>query len=102
MKQSVKVFHGLTISLALVVEGIDVVDALVLEAVEAVDASTLVVAAENEELLEVLDLVHEGQGDSLERLFAAVYAVAKEEVGGLRWKSAVFEQQKIVVGRVTT
>ena len=54
--------------------------ALVVEAVDAVDRRALVVAAQQEEVLRVLDLVREQQADALERCFAAVDVVAQEEV----------------------
>jgi hypothetical protein len=66
--------------------------ALVVEAVDAVDRRTLVVAAKHEEVLGVLDLVCEEQADGLERLLAAVYIVAEEEVVGLWWETAIFKQ----------
>jgi hypothetical protein len=72
--------------------------ALVVEAVDAVDGRALVVAAQYEEILGVLDLVCEQQADCLQRLFASVYIVAKEEVICFRWKAAIFEEtQKIII-----
>jgi hypothetical protein len=56
---------------------------LVVEAVDAVDRGRLVVAAEDEEVFGVLDLVREQEANSLERLLAAVDIVSKEEVVGL-------------------
>ena len=50
--------------------------ALVVEAVYAVDGGALVVAAQNEEVLGVLDLVGEQQADGLERLLSSVDVVA--------------------------
>jgi hypothetical protein len=50
--------------------------ALVVEAVYAVDGRALVVAAQHEEVLRVLDLVGEQQADGLERLLASVDVVA--------------------------
>jgi hypothetical protein len=70
---------------------------LVVEAVDAVDRRTLVVAAEHEEVLGVLDLVCEEQADGLERLLAAVYVVAEEEIVGLWWETAIFEQAEEIV-----
>lgn len=72
--------------------------ALIVEAVDAVDRSTLVVAAEDEEVLGVLDLVREQEADGLERLLATVDVVTEEKVVGLRGETTVLEQtQKIVV-----
>lgn len=56
------------------------------------------VASQNEEVLWILDLVCEQQADGLERLFASVYIIAKEEVICFWWKAAIFEEtQQIVV-----
>lgn len=56
------------------------------------------IAAENEEVLWVLDLVCEQQADSFQRLFSSVYIVAEEEVVGLGREATVFEKsEKIVV-----
>jgi len=72
--------------------------ALVVESVYAIDAGALVVAAQQEEVLRVFDLVGEQQADGLQRLLAAVDVVAQEEVVRLRRKAAVLEQtQQIVV-----
>lgn len=65
--------------------------ALIVETVDAVDRGTLVVAAENEEVLGVLDLVGEEQADGLERLLATVDIVTKEEVVGLGRETTVLE-----------
>ena len=66
--------------------------ALVVEAVDAVDARAFVVAAQNEEVFGVLDLIRQQQADGLERLLATVDVVAEEEVVGLGREAAVFEQ----------
>ena len=71
--------------------------ALIVEAVDAVDGRALVVAAQDEEVLWVLDLVREQQADRLERLLAPVYVVAEEEVIGLWWETAVLEEAEEVV-----
>jgi hypothetical protein len=42
---------------------------LIVEAVDAVDAGTLVVAAQNEEILGVLDLVSKQEADRFQRLW---------------------------------
>ena len=72
--------------------------ALIVETVDAVDRGALVVAAQNEEVLRVLDLVCEEQANGLERLFATINIIAKEKVVGLRGEATVLEEaQQIVV-----
>jgi hypothetical protein len=71
--------------------------ALVVESVDTVDGRALVVTAENEEILGVLDLVCEEQADGLEGLLATVDVVAKEEVVGLGGETAVLEQTEQIV-----
>lgn len=56
------------------------------------------VAAQDEEVFGVLDLVGKKETDSLERLLATVDIVTKEEVVGLWRETTVFEKtQEIVV-----
>lgn len=71
--------------------------ALVIEAVDTVDGRALVVAAQDEEVLGVLDLVGEEQTNGLERLLATVYVVAQEEVVGLGREATIFEKAEQVV-----
>lgn len=73
---------------------LDVVSALALivETVDTVDRGTLVVSAQNEEVLGVLDLVRKEEADGLERLLATVDVVTEEEVVSLRGETAVFEE----------
>ena len=71
--------------------------ALIVEAVDAVDGRALVVAAQDEEVLRVLDLVREQQADCLEGLLSSVYIVAEEKVVGLWWDAAVLEEAEEVV-----
>lgn len=71
--------------------------ALVVETVDAVDAGALVVAAQDEEVLRILDLVRQEQADGLQRLLATVDIVAEEQIVGLWWEAAVFEQTEQVV-----
>lgn len=66
--------------------------ALIVESVDTVDRSTLVVAAENEEVLGVLDLVGQQKADGLEGLFASIYIVTEEEVVGFRGETTVLEE----------
>jgi hypothetical protein len=56
-----------------------------------------VVAAQDEEVLGILDLVGEQQADGLERLLAAIYVVAEEEVVGLGREAAVLEEAEEVI-----
>lgn len=55
------------------------------------------VAAQDEEVLRVLDLVREEEADGLERLLAPVDVVAEEEVVGFGREAAVLEQAQEVV-----
>lgn len=71
--------------------------ALVIEAVDAVDGRALVVAAENEEVFGVLDLVGEEKADGLKGLLATVDVVAEEEVVGLGREATVLEETEEVV-----
>ena len=71
--------------------------ALIVETVDAVDGGTLVVAAQDEEVLGVLDLVGQEKADGLEGLLATVDVVTEEEVVGLRWESTVLEETEEVV-----
>ena len=71
--------------------------ALVVEAVDAVDRGALVVAAQQEEVLGVLDLVREQEADRLERLLPAVDVVAQEQVVCIRREPTVLEQPQQVV-----
>jgi hypothetical protein len=57
-----------------------------------------VVAAEDEKVLWVLDLVGEEKADGLKRLLATVDVVTKEEVVGFGREPAIFEEpEKIIV-----
>ena len=69
----------------------------VIEPIDTVDARALVVPAEDEEVLRVLDLVRKEQTDRLERLLASVHVIAQEEVVGLWRKTTVLEQPEQVV-----
>lgn len=66
--------------------------ALIVEPVDTVDRGAFVVAAENEEVLGVFDLVRKQQADGLEGLLATVDIVTKEEVICLRREATVFEK----------
>jgi hypothetical protein len=70
----------------------------VVEAVYTIDAGALVIAAEDEKVFRVLDLVCEQETDRLQALLAPVHVVAKEKVIGLGWEATVLEEpQKIIV-----
>ena len=72
--------------------------ALIVKAVDAVDAGALMVAAQHEAVLGVLDLVREKQADRLKTLLASVDVVAEENVVGLGGEAAVLkEAQQVVV-----
>ena len=71
--------------------------AFIVEAVDAVDGRTLVVAAQQEEVLGVLDLVGEQKADGLDVVLAAVDVVAEEKVVGVRRELAVLEETQEVV-----
>jgi len=71
--------------------------ALIVETVDAVDRGTLVVAAEDEEVLGVLDLVGKKQTDGLERLLATINVITEEEVVGLGRETTVLEQTEEIV-----
>jgi hypothetical protein len=71
--------------------------ALIIEAVDPVDGGALVVTAQDEEVLGVLDLVGQQQADGLERLLASVDVVAQEEVVCFWWEAAIFEQAEEVI-----
>lgn len=71
--------------------------AFVVESVDAVDAGALVVSAQDEEVLWVLDLVGEQEADRFERLLAAINVIAEEEVVGFWWEPAVLEQTQEVI-----
>lgn len=66
--------------------------ALVIETVDTVDGGALVVAAQNEKVLRVLDLVCQQKADGLKRLLATIHVVAKEQVVCLWREAAVFEE----------
>ena len=66
--------------------------ALVVETVDSIDGGALVVAAEKEEVLGVLDFVCQQQADCLQTLLAAVNIIPKEQVVRLWRKTAVLEK----------
>ena len=63
-----------------------------------INGCAFVIAAQQKEILRILDLVGEQQADSFKTLLAAIDVVAEEEIVGLRGESAVLEQtEKIVI-----
>lgn len=71
--------------------------ALIVETVDTVDGRALVVTAEDEEVLWVLDLVGEEKADGLERLLSSVDVVTEEEIVGFWWESSVLEEPEEIV-----
>ncbi len=71
--------------------------ALIVESVNTVDGRALVIAAENKEVLGILDLVCEEQADGFETLLAAVHVIAEKEVVGFWWEPAVLEEAEEIV-----
>lgn len=55
------------------------------------------VAAQNEEVLGVLDLVREKETDGFEGLFTSVYVVSEEQIVCFRREAAVLKQTKEVI-----
>lgn len=73
-------------------------DTFIVKSIDSVDTGTFMVAAEDEKVLWVLDLVGEQEGDGLEGLPATVNIVAEEEVVGVWGEAAIFKQpQQIIV-----
>jgi len=56
-----------------------------------------VVAAKDEEVFGVLDLVCQQQADCLERLLSSVNVVSEEEIIRFGWKAAVLEEAKKII-----
>jgi hypothetical protein len=69
----------------------------VIEAIDSVDTRVLVVAAEYEKVLGVLDLVREEKADSLERLLATVDVVAEEEIVRLGGEATIFKKSEEII-----
>lgn len=69
---------------------------LIVEAVDSVDARALVIAAQEKEILRILDLVGQQEADGLEGLLASVHIVAEKEIVGLGREATVFEQPEKV------
>jgi hypothetical protein len=69
----------------------------VVKAVNSVDGGALVVAAKDEKVFGVLDLVCEEKTNGLERLFASIDIVAEKEVVCFWGEAAIFKQTEEVV-----
>jgi len=110
LKQSVNVFQSLILyrrlprrtqhvntrtRARLVSEGVE--RTFVVKAVNSVDGGTLVVAAKDEKVFRVLDLVCEEKTNRLERLFASIDIVTEKEVVCFWGKAAILEQAEEVV-----
>jgi hypothetical protein len=80
-------------------DNLDLANALtfVVKAVDAVDACAFVVAAEDEEVFRVFDLVCQQQADGFERLLPAVDIVAKKEVVCFRGETTILEQPEEII-----
>mmetsp|Transcript_39827 Transcript_39827/g.86833 ORF Transcript_39827/g.86833 Transcript_39827/m.86833 type:complete len:440 (+) Transcript_39827:188-1507(+) len=85
--QSVETLHELVIDF-----GVLELLRLAFEVEVGAHGARLVVAAQHEEVLGLLDLVGHEQGHHLQRLFAAVDLVAQEELVGLGREAALLEQ----------
>lgn len=70
---------------------------LVVKAIYTVDGGTLVVAAKNEEIFGILDLVGQEETNGLQRLFASINVIAEEEIVGFWGEAAVLKQSKEIV-----
>lgn len=112
LKQSVNVFHNLILYRRLPnkefinkrrlkrggeAERGGIARTFVIKAVNSIYTCTLVVAPKDEEVLRIFDLVCQKQANSLKRLLASVYVVAKEKVIGLWWEAAILEKAEQIV-----
>ena len=65
--------------------------ALIIEAINSVDLAGLVIAAEQEEVLRVLDLVGKEEADSLKRLLSTIDVITEEEIVRVGWEPTILE-----------
>ena len=65
--------------------------ALIVETIDPVDLGTLVVSSQEKEILRVLNLVAEQQGNGLDRLLASVNIVAQEEIISFGWEATILK-----------
>lgn len=68
--------------------------AFIIETVDSVDRRTLVIATQKEEILRKLNLVGKEKANCLQRLFASVHIITKEEVVGVRREAPIFEDSQ--------
>lgn len=59
--------------------------------INSINTGALVIAAQQKEILRILDLVGQQQTDRLQRLLAAIHIITKEQIIGSRRKAAIFE-----------
>jgi hypothetical protein len=104
LKQSVNVFHNFMLYRRLPDTHVSSVGkektparTFIVKAVNPVDACALVVSAQDEKILGVLDLVRQQKANRLERLLPAVNVVAEEEIVRLGREAPVLEQPQQVV-----
>jgi hypothetical protein len=72
--------------------------ALIVETVNSVDGSTFVVAAQDEKVLRVFDLVSQKQANYFQTLLSAIDVIAQEQVVALRREPTILEQtEKVIV-----
>jgi len=71
--------------------------ALIVEAIDTIDRRAFVIAAEDEKVFGIFDLVGEQEADGFERLFTTIDVVTKEEIVGFWGESAIFEKSKEIV-----
>jgi hypothetical protein len=71
--------------------------AFVIEAVDSVDTGALVVTTKEEEVFREFDFVREKETDSFKRLFATINVITKEQIVGLRRKSAILKHAEQIV-----
>jgi hypothetical protein len=64
----------------------------VVEAVDTIDAGTFVVAAKNEEIFWIFDLVREQQANRFQGLFSTIDVVAQEQVICFWREAAIFKE----------
>lgn len=70
---------------------------LIVKAVDAINACALVVAAQDEKVLGILDLVREEQADRLQALLSTVDVVTQEQIIRFWREATVLEQAEQIV-----
>jgi hypothetical protein len=69
----------------------------IIETIDSVNAGTLVIAAQQEEVLWILNFVRKQQTDGLQGLLATVHIIPQKEVVGFWWKPTILKQSKEVI-----